>query len=57
MIDPLNGGPRYFFYPFILFTWILIWIAALSPAHVRVLVLAGCVVGIRLGVQADDAQP
>lgn len=45
-IDPLNAGPRYFFYPFILFGWILAWISALSPAHVRVLVLAGCVMGV-----------
>jgi hypothetical protein len=45
-IDPLNAGPRYFFYPFILFGWILIWISALSPAHVRVLALAGCLLGI-----------
>ena len=46
VIDPLNGGPRYFFYPFILFTWILIWISALSPARVRVLVLAACLMGM-----------
>jgi len=45
-INPLNGGPRYFFYPFILFSWILIWLSALSPAHVRVLVLAGCLLGV-----------
>jgi hypothetical protein len=46
VIDPLNAGPRYFFYPFILFTWILIWISALSPAYVRALALAGCVMGV-----------
>jgi hypothetical protein len=46
VIDPLNGGPRYFFYPFILFTWILIWISALSPARVRLLVLAACLMGM-----------
>jgi hypothetical protein len=46
VIDPLNGGPRYFFYPFITLTWILIWVAALSPAHARVLVLAGCLMGV-----------
>ena len=39
-------GPRYFFCPFILFTWVLIWISALSPAHVRILVLAGCLLGV-----------
>ena len=57
VIDPLDAGPRYFFYPFILLTWILIWISALSPAHVRILVLAGCLHGCRLGLQAHDAQP
>ena len=46
VIDPLDAGPRYFFYPFILLTWILIWIAALSPAHVRILLLAGCLMGV-----------
>ena len=46
VIDPLNAGPRYFFYPFITLTWILIWIAALAPAHVRILLLAGCLMGV-----------
>lgn len=26
MIDPHTAGPRYFFYPFILFSWLLIWL-------------------------------
>jgi hypothetical protein len=46
IIDPLNGGPRYFFFPFAVLMWIMIWIAALSPAHVRILLAAGYLLGI-----------
>jgi hypothetical protein len=46
VIDPLNGGPRYFFYPFTTMMWIMIWIAALSPAYVRILLAAGYLLGI-----------
>ena len=56
VIDPLNGGPRYFFYPFTTMMWILIWIAALSPAYVRILLAGRIPAGDRLGVQAHDAQ-
>jgi hypothetical protein len=34
-IHPFLGGPRYFFYPFVLLTWIGIWIAAKSSERVR----------------------
>lgn len=30
-IHPLAGGPRYFFYPFLLLGWIVIWLAAENP--------------------------
>lgn len=30
-IHPLAGGPRYFFYPFLLLGWIAIWLAAENP--------------------------
>jgi hypothetical protein len=46
VIDPLNGGPRYFFFPFATMMWIMIWIAALSPAYVRILLAAGYLLGI-----------
>jgi hypothetical protein len=46
VIDSLNSGPRYFFQPFTTMMWILIWIAALSPAHVRILLAAGYLIGI-----------
>ena len=32
LIDPLGPGQRYFFYPYILFGWVLIWIAYISNA-------------------------
>jgi len=40
MLDPFRGGPRYFFYPFILLSWIMIWLAVVSPLPLRV-VFAG----------------
>jgi hypothetical protein len=46
IIDPLNGGPRYFFFPFAVLMWIMIWTAALSPAYVRILLAAGYLLGI-----------
>jgi len=35
-IDPFDVAPRYFFYPFIMLSWLMIWLAALSPTPVRV---------------------
>ena len=46
VIHPVHAAARYFFTPYIVLTWILIWLAALSPWHVRILVLAGCLFGI-----------
>jgi hypothetical protein len=46
IIDPMNSGARYFFYPFTLYAWMWIWIAVLSPLWVRSLVAAGFVMGI-----------
>jgi hypothetical protein len=37
-IHPFSAGPRYFFYPFILLSWIMIWIASLSAKSVRLLI-------------------
>lgn len=48
IVDPLNVGQRYLFYPFALLTWIMIWIGAFSPNPVRFLLVAGCVTGIAL---------
>jgi hypothetical protein len=42
-IDPFLVGPRYFFYPFILISWIMIWLAAVSPQSVRAGVAAAFV--------------
>jgi hypothetical protein len=46
ILDTLWGGPRYFFHPFTTMMWILIWIAALSPVHVRILLVALYLIGI-----------
>jgi hypothetical protein len=35
-IDQFDAGPRYFFYPFILLSWIMIWMASLSATPVRI---------------------
>jgi hypothetical protein len=35
VLDQFDIGPRYFFYPFILFSWILVWLASLSTPFVR----------------------
>jgi hypothetical protein len=37
---PFVAGPRYYFYPFVLLTWIGIWIAAVSSVPVRALFAA-----------------
>lgn len=36
ILDSDLGGPRYFFYPYILLSWIIIWIAAKASALVRI---------------------
>jgi hypothetical protein len=35
VIDPFVVGPRYFFYPFILLAWMMIWLAAVSSVQAR----------------------
>jgi hypothetical protein len=37
ILSPLDGGPRYFFYPFILELWMFIWLAARSPWRFKAL--------------------
>lgn len=37
IIDPLTAGPRYFFYPFIFLSWLIIQLITLSPRHIAVL--------------------
>lgn len=38
ILDPVNGGPRYFFYPFILVAWALVQVAAAGGLGVRIAV-------------------
>jgi hypothetical protein len=35
VIHPFFAGPRYFFYPFILLNWIMIWLASVSNSKTR----------------------
>jgi hypothetical protein len=37
---PFTTGPRYYFYPYILLSWICIWIAAVSSVRVRAIFAA-----------------
>ncbi len=45
-IDKFDTAPRYFFYPFILFSWILIWIAAVSTRAVRIGIAAAFAIAL-----------
>lgn len=45
-IDQFDAGPRYFFYPFILLSWIMVWIAAVSQPAVRYGIAAAFVVAL-----------
>ena len=36
-IDQFTAGPRYYFYPFIVLSWLLIWVAAESNGAVRII--------------------
>ena len=45
-IDKFDTAPRYFFYPFILFSWILIWIAAVSTRPVRMGIAAAFAIAL-----------
>lgn len=41
-MHPLVAGPRYFFYPFVLLSWMLLWVAARSAAITRYGLIALC---------------
>jgi hypothetical protein len=45
-LDPVRLGARYFFYPLILLTWLMIWIAAVSPHLVRAVFAVGFVLAL-----------
>jgi hypothetical protein len=45
-LNPFTAGPRYFFYPFDLLSWILIWLAASSMVAVRVAISAAMIAAI-----------
>jgi hypothetical protein len=42
-IDNFQVGPRYFFYPFILLAWLMIWLTAVSSRPGRIAIAAGFV--------------
>ena len=35
ILSPVGGGPRYFFYPYVLEMWMLIWLAVRMPSFLR----------------------
>jgi hypothetical protein len=41
-IHPVHAGPRYFFYPFIVLAWIILWVAAKSPRPMRIALIGIC---------------
>ena len=45
LLNPLDGGPRYFFYPFVLLAWILIQGLFLRPFAVGRILCAGILAG------------
>lgn len=58
-MDPFLAGPRYYFYPFILLSWIVLWLAAESAKAVQI-ATAGILATILLlalpGMQRRDDQ-
>jgi hypothetical protein len=48
-IHPVLAGPRYFFYPFVLGSWLLIWMAAVSGPILRTAALAALAASIFQG--------
>ena len=48
LLDPFNTAPRYFFYPFILLSWIVIWLASVSPRPVQTVLAAACALTLAL---------
>jgi hypothetical protein len=55
-VDALTVGQRFFLHPFGLLTWIMIWIASLSPTYVRFLFGAAYVTGIALAFSKMSAR-
>jgi hypothetical protein len=59
ILHPFLAGPRYFFYPFILLTWLGIYLAAASVWPVRALFAAGYVFTLAMAMPSmsrrDDA--
>lgn len=58
VIDQFNVGPRYFFYPFIVLSWLLIWVAAVSNGIVRtmtacIFVISYAMAGVGLSRRHD----
>jgi hypothetical protein len=50
LIHPFFAGPRYFFYPFIILSWILVWVAVQSRSAVRVGIGAVFAIAIVLAI-------
>jgi len=48
-LSPIEYGARYFFHPYVVLAWIMIWLAAVAPGAVRVMCLASLATGVGLG--------
>jgi hypothetical protein len=45
-IDRFSGPPRYFFYPFALFAWIIVWLGAVAPRPLQAVLAAAVAVSL-----------
>jgi hypothetical protein len=50
ILSPVGSGPRYFFYPFVLQLWMLIWLAARTRGRLRMLPVAVILAAVPLSV-------
>jgi hypothetical protein len=41
VLDRFGAGPRYFFYPFALLAWLLIWLASFAPRPIAAVAAIG----------------
>lgn len=50
-VHPLTGGPRYFFFPWIVLSWLLIWLASVSQRPLRLALIAILLFALLNGAQ------
>jgi hypothetical protein len=50
-IDPFVVGPRYFFYPFIVSGWMMLWLASVSRTPIRIAIVVALAASVLLPVR------